>query len=57
MTKDKWNKIAEEEVAKVEILNDPEQYPKFRVQVLNFIDEMDRLTEVYNMENKVKTDV
>lgn len=52
MTKDKWNEIAEEEVSKVEILTDPIEYPKFKVQILSFLKEMDKLTEVYNMENK-----
>ena len=53
MNKEKYSKIAKEEFNKVPLWEDaPETWPEFKKVVLNFIDNMDEATEVYNMENK-----
>lgn len=53
MTKDKWNEIVVQEIYKLNIEPcGPEEWKDFKKELLLFINEVDKATEVYEMENK-----
>lgn len=59
MTEDKWKQIVREEqdkknkVTRNKIMQ-VSNWPTVRAALMTFINEVDKVTEVYEMENKVK---
>jgi hypothetical protein len=58
MTKEKWLEVAQKEfnvyvkaVANVD-LTQPEYWPLYKQALVDYIEGIDQVTEVYNMENK-----
>jgi hypothetical protein len=59
MTKEKWREIVKEEQRKAETkamgTATPEKWPVARESMLDYIAEIDKATEVYNLENTTKS--
>jgi hypothetical protein len=59
MNREKWTKLRSESVRNAgNILENmdftPEGWPKEKAAYMEYIEELDELTEVFNLENKVK---
>jgi len=62
MTKEQWFDVLEQETSdfqdRIDVVDpSPEKWPVYRFELTQFLKKMDEATEVYNMENKGKTNV
>lgn len=55
MTKSKYSQIIHEESKKAIVSYDPEDWLEAKERIYNFIKEIDKAHEVYQMENTIKS--